>query len=373
MISKHLSFLVILSFFNCSFSIAKPVGQISSKELSKQLPTMKSFLFIQNLKRNLIFGAGCGIGALFLKYASGYALTEHVHMQAAQAQVIEQLAKNQLIKNQASLGQQVPGASGVMRWVQSLPETTGSLFHTLLPAVLVNLLISQGLHKLQEFAAAPFQDHSIVWYLKNYAPIEHALSIVKVNAAHLDLDSFYLDFKTNQLSQKVALKKFMQDVKGAVDNQDDFLGSFSPAHITNKYIRQAGDLEGLEDTALFVAAKKMGKKYTADGCNQVELEQQIFARHAIHAFTGKIKQDVEKLLAFIVVRYPRLTLESPEIQWLIKLANGYFADVEILLNMSDSELAVASREQRGLFTKSFEFDRQFKDALKTMQAQLAWQ
>ena len=41
--------------------------------------------------------------------------------------------------------------------------------------------------------------------------------------------------------------------------------------------------------------------------------------------------------------------------------------------MSDSELAVASREQRGLFTKSFEFDRQFKDALKTMQAQLAWQ
>ena len=340
------------------------IHKISESQIGSQVQSMKKFLFQREVGKNLIYGAGILAGFLLLKLASNHQINEEYAVQARQYQNARAAAVANAANPNGGVG------SGFWNWVKSVPGTTGSLFQATVPAFLANVIISKGWSTLQDSIAAPIQDASIEWYLKGYTYLKDSLSIIKLNAAVLDTDSFYLNFKTNQVGQKIALQNFMQDVRQAVGHKDDFVRSYLPLKVANNYIRQSSYLDQLEDEALMIEGMKKGKQFAADGDNQSELLHKKFARNAVHVFAKKLKIDIEKLLAFMIARYENVTLKSEPIRWIIDLTNGYLSEIESLLNMSDKELAVASREKRGLFTKSFEFNKHLNDALKTLQSQL---
>jgi len=376
MVRKHSSsffLLFCLAFSSVVFSIDAEqmpesdlfTGRITSETIESQVPAMRTFLLKRSIVRNGIYVVGV-IGAIaILNSVLNNEIDKQNEIKADQFDKVVAAVEAPLNPNAGFF-------SAIWSWAKSVPKTTGSLFKATVPFFLVNSILASGWKRLQGALANPVQDESLQWYCNNYTNIGDGFAAIKLNAVPLDQDSFYLNFETNQMAQKVALQGFMQEVKRAVNKKDDFLRSFLPLEIMEKYMRQSHYLESLTDDALFVEGIKKSKQFEADTQDDAEKAQKEFSRKIIHLFVAKLKNDIEKMIAFMIARYDRLSLNSSIVQQLIALTNNYVGHVENLLALSDEELQLASIEKRGLFTKTFEFNKLFDDRFKTLNSYLAW-
>jgi hypothetical protein len=376
MVRKHSSsfFLLFCLAFSLAASAIVPeqaadpdlyIGRITPETVSSHVPGMNTFLLKRSIIRNSIYVVGV-IGAIAI-------LNSVLNNEIDKQHKIKADQLDKVVQNvEAPLNPNAGFFSTIWSWAKSVPTTTGSLFKATVPFFLVNSILASGWSRVQGALSSPIQDESLQWYCNNYTNIEEGFAAIKLNAVPLDQDSFYLNFETNQMGQKVALRGFIQEVKDAVSKKDAFLQSFLPLEVVKKYVRQSHYLDSLTSDALFVEGMKKSKQFTADGEDDSEKRQKELSREIIHLFVGKLKADIEQLIAFMIARYDRISVDSSIVQRLIALTNNYVAHVENLLALSDEELQLASIEKRGLFTKTFEFNKQFDDSFKTLNSYLAW-
>jgi hypothetical protein len=333
------------------------IERVQSAKIVSLKSDQQKYLFKRAIVKNSLYGAAI-IGAIYLvKYSMNYKINE----------------AGSRASNILGDAQKKEAEKGWIHWLKSVPGQAATMFKVAVPALISGKILDYGWSKISKAISDPIRDESLYWFYYNHTKISDLIDVIKLHSVPLDPDSFYLDYETNQMGQKVALQAFMEEVKVAVSSEDNFLKALLPQRTARKHVRQAKYLAALEDDALITEGMKQCKMFVADSEKNADNAQNRFSRSIIQSFVFKLKSDIEKLLSFALARHTVLTIENDMVQQLIALTNKYIQDVEDLLNLSDEELAVASQEKRGLFTKIFDFTKYFNDCFKTMNVCLNWQ
>lgn len=337
------------------------IGRITSATIINRVPEVEAFLSKRSIIKHSIYVAGIIAAVATFQGVIKY-----------QVDTVAKVDADQLKRMREAVAAEAASAgvtTGLWSWIKSVPVATGSLFQSMVPLFLVNSLLGVAWERLQSSLAGPLENESLHWYYDNYTNIQDGIKAIKLNAAPLDKHSFYLSFETNQIAEKVILKKFMQDVRDVIHRGSTH--SFLPLEVIGKYMRQSHYLDSLTDDALFIEGLKQSKQFMSDE-DGADSEQKQFHRRIIYIFVDKLKNDIENLIAFAIAHHDQLSIENAILQQLIGFTNTYINYVEELLSLSDEELEVASLEKRGLFTKTFEFNKLFDDSFKTLNSRLIW-
>ena len=146
-------------------------------------------------------------------------------------------------------------------------------------------------------------------------------------------------------------------------------------NIREKYKKVGVEVENLSDYASTSGIKR--SRLIQDGLDAVDLFQSANdARQNIRDLCSFMTKDIQGLLAFATLKVQD-KLESSEdlsddsgmkkVVQLVEITNRYLEYMEKLLDSSDQELIEFSKRNLGLFSLTYEFEKEFSFQLKSLQ------
>ncbi len=222
---------------------------------------------------------------------------------------------------------------------------------------------------MQQKLSAVHQDETVLWYIAQHTQINQILSDLKSNAVEYDLYATLLCAQALNQDAQTHMRAFIKDVIQTTKDQNTIKNSFSDdnyfdfllGEVKKKYMRQAGEIEALQEYATPIVAKRQ-RSQTLGQVDELFVND-VHRRKDIACLCQQLVKDIEKLTAFMTIRFSKKT---DKIQQLIDSCNTYIALMEDLLNASPETLVQLSKADRGMFTCSYEYERIFNQQVGYM-------
>lgn len=231
------------------------------------------------------------------------------------------------------------------------------------------MILNGASNYMQQKIAQVHQDETVLWYIAEHTNINHIFSDLKSNAIEYDLYATLLCAEAFNQDAQIHMRAFVKDLiqttkdHNATGNSfyDDNYLDLLLVDVKKKYMRQSGELEALQGYVIPTIAKR--HRAQASGQAEELFVQDINRRKDIAGLCEHLARDVEKLTAFMHIRFAR---KSEKVQQLIDSCNAYIESMEQLLNASPEKLAELSKADRGMFTCSYEYERVFNQQVSYM-------
>ncbi|HSW75406.1 MAG TPA: hypothetical protein VLG50_00010, partial [Candidatus Saccharimonadales bacterium] len=117
---------------------------------------------------------------------------------------------------------------------------------------------------MQQKLSAVHQDETVLWYIAQHTQINQILSDLKCNAVEYDLYATLLCAQDLNQDAQTHMRAFIKDVIQTTKDQNTIKNSFSDdnyfdfllGEVKKKYMRQAGEIEALQEYAAPIVAKR---------------------------------------------------------------------------------------------------------------------
>jgi|GEM_PF-1512484 len=229
---------------------------------------------------------------------------------------------------------------------------------TLLAAGVVTSAVYEN---MRQRIAQAYADESVLWFVEQQTKINGIFADLKQRTAEYDLHGSLLSSEMFNQDASVHLKAFVEDVSEAVRDyrQDDMMRDYGYfayllGELKSKYVRQADEYGLLQNQIAPHVARRQRALASADGVDLFERDQQ--SRQDIAELCKLFAEEMNKLLAFIQIHQHK---QHVRIQDLVRAGNAYLEGVELMLNASSEQLAQMSKDNRGMFTFTYEYERLF--------------
>lgn len=206
-----------------------------------------------------------------------------------------------------------------------------------------------------------YQEETLLWFVDQQTKIRVILSDLKQRTAEYDLHGALLSQEMLSQDTRVHLKAFVTEISEAAsdykhDNvmKDYDYFAFLLGEVKKKYIQKADQLEQLQDQLAPLIAQRHRTISSLDGASLFERDEQ--ARADIVELSRQLVFEMSKLLAFVDMHKHK---HQARVKDMISTFNQYMQHVEMMLQSSPEQIAGMSKENRGIFTVTYEYERKF--------------
>jgi len=229
---------------------------------------------------------------------------------------------------------------------------------TLLAAGVITSAVYEN---MRQRIAQAYADESVLWFVEQQTKINGIFADLKQRTAEYDLHGSLLSSEMFNQDASVHLKAFVEDVSEAVRDyrQDDMMRDYGYfayllGELKSKYVRQADEYGLLQNQIVPHVARRQRALASVDGVDLFERDQQ--SRQDIAELCLLFAAEMNKLLAFIEIHQHK---QQMRIQDLVRAGNAYLEGIELMLNASLEQLAQMSKDNKGMFTFTYEYERLF--------------
>ncbi|MBP6892651.1 hypothetical protein KBB68_03665 [Candidatus Babeliales bacterium] len=211
-----------------------------------------------------------------------------------------------------------------------------------------------------------YTEETVLWYAHEQTQIPNLFNDLKLYATDYDLHASLLSTELFSLDAQIQMKAF---VKNLVESSQNYLGNDmfkDPAYfqyllndMKKKYVQKGKELEKLQEFVVPAA----GKRHRA-----------VIQEHATMLFTKDMNrredianmcelfaQEIQKLIAFITMRGG--LRQKVRIVDMVESCNAFLAYMEKLLNSTPEELQSLSKNDAGMFTSVYEYEKLFSEQI----------
>lgn len=387
---KILSFIVVLSPFLAfpieSVSVSDHVDHVEHFHVRLAAFPDKDAIEKEHNKSDsrqtrkyAVAAAGAVTALAILVLAYRMTETAKSHQNESIAKALEQrslvLVKKQQVPSTASAVSSVvqpPVESGYVGWVvdgvKDFGRSTSSFVANSAMMIAAGVVINGVYTFLQNKISQAYQEETVLWYLHDQTKIPLILSDLKAYSVDYDLHAKLLSCEVFNQDAQIHMKAFVKDL---LDSSQDFVGNdlfkdpgyfgFLIGEMKKKYLRQSGELEKLQDYVVPAVAKR--DRALAQDHIAILFARDMARRTSIAELCSLLSKDVEKLAAFMMACGPK---HKTRISDMVASCNSYLAHMELMLNSTPEQLAQMSKENHGMFTSSYEFERLFNEQVGFM-------
>lgn len=217
---------------------------------------------------------------------------------------------------------------------------------------------------------------SVEWYVKHHTKIPDILKSLEVYTVEYDLHASLLSVDHLNQDGEIHLKRFMQDVVSVAQeqSQDSVFGKDYFGYLFDKakkkYIKKGSELEHLHDLAAPIQSKikraQSGSMQQSDMFGMDKIHRQDIADLCI-----LLAQELQRVVVFTLVHFELQQVDtqthfagySQKVMDLIHVSNVYFDTIQSLLNKNGLELEELSKQNQGMFTCTYEYQKALQDQL----------
>jgi len=251
------------------------------------------------------------------------------------------------------------GAGGVKNFFTSCGKAVAEGSPTILAGVVINGIGDRTKAMVNQSAAAG----SVQWYIQNHTKLGHILKDLELFTIEYDVDSKLLNLSDLAQGTNIHIKDFVQDMAKLAKErkQDNFLSedyfSYLFEEVKKRYTKKSTELEKLQDLASIMQSHKQRfdqeDLFDRDGAHRKDIANLCIL----------LAHEVQKVSTFVLVHFeknkPQLQGVGHEekVQDLIASTNRYLELMESMLNSDSEQLRSRSKQNKGMFTCTYEFSK----------------
>ncbi len=233
--------------------------------------------------------------------------------------------------------------------------------------LLVSGLVMQGAwnyasNKLSQV----YTEESVLWYAYEKTQIPNLFNDLKLYATDYDLFASLLSTELLNQDAKAQMKAFVTDLVGAAHNHlsNDMFRDLSYFEyllqdMKKKYIQKGKEIEKLEEFVVPAAAKR--HRALAQEHATALFAQDLHRRADIATMCEVFVEEMQKLLSFVAMRGG--LRQKARIVDMIDASNKFLERMEKLLNSTPEQLQVLSKQDCGMFTSVYEYEKLFSEQI----------
>lgn len=365
------SFIFLVLFF--------PFLSIASQDVSFQLtkvafPSVESVVQESKdadarvLKKYVVTSAVI-IGALVGVYLC-YCMRDAAESHAASVSKMQLIPKNvDVAKLPDALKPTVPSQGWFSQFVQNSKNFgfgVGKMFADsglmLASGLVMNGAYSYASGKINQV----YVDETVLWYAHEKTKIPNLFNDLKLYATDYDVHASLLSAELFNQDAKVHLQSFVKDLVGSAQN---YLGNdvfHDPSYfeyllndMKKKYIQKGKELEKLEDFVIPAAAKR--HRATVQDHATMLFTKDMNRRADIANMCEILAQEMNRLTSFIEMRGGlRYKARMAD---MVESCNKFLERMQSLLNSTAEELSAQSKNDCGMFTCVYEYEKLFSEQI----------
>lgn len=222
-------------------------------------------------------------------------------------------------------------------------------------------------HKINQ----AFSEDTIFWYISEHTKLSWIFSDLKTYAVDYDIYASVLSAELFNQDAHVQMKALLKDLHQVVlsnasvdDLQSSTYWTYLFDEVKKKYIKKSSNFEQRQDFVDMALIKQ--HRIVQDQDAIFLFIQDMNRRYAMHQFCNYCAQDMQKLINFISFKIHVNSLTSEKacfVQELVDLTNNFLEYMQILLNSSLDELTALSKQDKGMFTSVYEFEKIFNEQM----------
>jgi len=349
-----------------------PVSAMCTVELEKlQMPTEQQVQKHIVLKKKRTLYRHATTAAVSASIATALYAASYVRYTAIDKAA---LAKSRLLDAQLSndaSGASLPTATSLAGMLQAAVQNCKLMCwdmtkffadtSSMLVAGVVTNAVYEHVRKNLELLYAP---ETVLWFYEKHTRIDQLFADLKHRMIEYDLHSALLSGHVLNQEAAVNMKAFVQDMMHAMklygtDGEQD-LGYYNYLlhELKHKYVSQAETYQDLQEQLLPHLARQ--KRMQQDGELVDIFERDQACRKEIVELCQKLTADIAKILAFMGTYNKQIDVR---IQHVVAVYNRYITDIETQLNLSAADLETVSKNNRGMFTLTYEYEHVLKQQL----------
>jgi hypothetical protein len=211
-----------------------------------------------------------------------------------------------------------------------------------------------------------YAEETVLWFAYEQTQIPSLLNDLKLYATDYDVYASLLSVELLNQDAQVHLRSFVQDLVGSAQNylgndafRDPGYFEFLLNNMKKKYVQKGKELEKLQEYVLPAAAKR----HRAMIENQATMlfAKDMNRRADIANMCEILVQEMQKLMAF--VQMTSGLRQKARIADMVESCNKFLTHMEVLLNSTPEQLQAFSKNDSGMFTSVYEYEKLFSEQI----------
>lgn len=211
-----------------------------------------------------------------------------------------------------------------------------------------------------------YVEETVLWYAHEQTQIPNLFNDLKLYATDYDLHASLLSAELFSLDAQIQMKAFVKDLVESAQNylsndmfQDPAYFKYLLHDMKKKYVQKGKELEKLQEFVVPVAAKR--HRALIQEHATVLFTKDMNRRADIANMCEIFAQEMQHLIAFIEIRGG--LRQKARIADMIESCNAFLAHMEKLLNSTPQELQTLSKNDCGMFTSVYEYEKLFTEQI----------
>lgn len=316
------------------------------------------------LCRYSLTAAAAGTACALLYGASAFRRVHEQH----KMQQMELVPKGSLVPKPADTGNDdgwmMQGCKTFSKGVVNLSWDMSRFFADAVSMLSAGLIASTVYDKIKEQFAQLYQVETVLWFVHTQTQIDAIFADLKEYATVHDRHSVLLG--ADRLSQdgSAQVKLFARDLVRVIASQHEAIGGKDfadfQAHLLSEKYGQAADEAATLSNHMTPHAAEFARAAKQDDGSAFDQLKRIQSLQNIEQLCILLRHEIQKVVAFIKIHRHRC---PQRIQDLIVSGNQYLQEMETLLNASTNQLENMSKNQQGMFTITYEYERMLKQQI----------
>ncbi len=211
-----------------------------------------------------------------------------------------------------------------------------------------------------------YTEETVLWFAHEQTQIPSLFNDLKLYATDYDVYASLLSAELLNQDAKVHLKSFIQDLVGSAQTylgndafHDPGYFEFLLNNMKKKYVQKGKELEKLQEYVVPAAAKR--HRAMIQEQTTMLFAKDMNRRADIANMCEKLMEEMQKLIAFIQMTSG--LRQKARIVDIVESCNKFLAHMEILLNSTPDQLQAFSKNDSGMFTSVYEYEKLFSEQI----------
>ena len=368
------SFLISLenTFYSYDYTIL-PV-EFPSESMVKKQQKQEEYDSVKR-KGAIITTGAVSIAALYLSWQA-LSYCKQLDKQAEDVKLLKAhiLQNGQQITLQESVADEPFGFKLLFSKAQSVIGSCAKSLAEGAPGFIAPALLGKLWAVGSGYLSEQMQHNSVMSYIQHHTHIGLILQSLELYTVEYDLYASLLNVDTFNQEAKTHLRMFVQDISRLAEQKEDdeFLGRdyyhYLFSEVQKRYSKKGSELEKLQDLLLPLQSKVCRARQDGFNAGQLFDTDQIH-RQDICDLCSLLGQEVQKVATFILARLEHADAANDivvagcqqKVIDLLSICNQYFDRMQTLLNSDFTDLEAMSRQNQGMFTCTYEFEKVLKE------------
>lgn len=215
-----------------------------------------------------------------------------------------------------------------------------------------------------------FAPESVSWYVLEQTKLSWLFTDLKTCAVDYDLHASVLSAELFNQDAQIHMKALLKDLHQSMVRNYDMDDMQSSAYwnylfdeVKKKYIKKSSHFEQRQDYVDMAVIKQHRAAIEQDAL--FLFVQDMNRRQTVSQFCTFFAHDMQRLIDFIAFKI-HMKVDSDQtgiVSELVDMTNKFLSHMEMLLSATLDELTILSKQDQGMFTAIYEFEKIFNEQM----------